>query len=57
MVDGLDNNSVASGGASGLRSAGRETPRIDAVGEFRVVTNNLSAEYGGRMGGTGASST
>jgi len=26
-------------------------PSVDAVGEFRVVTNNLSAEFGNRMGG------
>src|SRR5215831_12706321 len=51
MVDGLDNNSVASGGPLGFEAQGVK-PSIDAVGEFRVVTNNLSAEYGGRMGGT-----
>jgi hypothetical protein len=51
MVDGLDNNSVASGGPLGYEAQGVK-PSIDAVGEFRVVTNNLSAEYGGRMGGT-----
>lgn len=51
MVDGLDNNSVASGGPLGFEAQGVK-PSIDAVGEFKVVTNNLSAEYGGRMGGT-----
>jgi Carboxypeptidase regulatory-like domain/TonB dependent receptor-like, beta-barrel len=51
VVDGLDNNSVASGGPLGFEAQGVK-PSIDAVGEFRVVTNNLSAEYGGRMGGT-----
>jgi hypothetical protein len=51
MIDGLDNNSVASGGPLGFEAQGVK-PSIDAVGEFKVVTNNLSAEYGGRMGGT-----
>jgi hypothetical protein len=51
MVDGLDNNSVASGGPLGFEAQGVK-PSIDAVGEFKVVTNNLSAEYGGKMGGT-----
>ena len=51
MVDGLDNNSVASGGPLGFEAQGVK-PSIDAVGEFKVITNNLSAEYGGRMGGT-----
>src|SRR5262245_19589031 len=51
LVDGLDNNSVASGGPLGFEAQGVK-PSIDAVGEFRVITNNLSAEYGGRMGGT-----
>src|SRR5439155_16078102 len=51
LVDGLDNNSVASGGPLGFEAQGVK-PSIDAVGEFKVITNNLSAEYGGRMGGT-----
>src|ERR1041385_7017511 len=51
IVDGLDNNSVASSGPLGFEAQGVK-PSIDAVGEFKVVTNNLSAEYGGRMGGT-----
>ena len=49
-IDGVDNSSVASGGPLGFEAQAVK-PSIDAVGEFRVVTNNLSAEYGTRMGG------
>jgi hypothetical protein len=51
QVDGLDNNTVYSGGPIGFEAQAVK-PSIDAVGEFKVITNNLSAEYGGRMGGT-----
>ncbi|MDQ6678837.1 MAG: carboxypeptidase regulatory-like domain-containing protein, partial [Acidobacteriota bacterium] len=49
-VDGLDNTTRGSGGPLGYE-AQVVKPSIDAVEEFRVVTNNLSAEYGYRMGG------
>ncbi len=51
MLDGVDNNSRASGGQLGFE-AQAVTPSIDAVQEFKVITNNNSAEYGFRMGGT-----
>ncbi|RPI26488.1 MAG: TonB-dependent receptor [Acidobacteria bacterium] len=51
LLDGIDNNSRASGGQLGYEAQG-VTPSIDAVSEFKVVTNNNSAEYGFRMGGT-----
>src|SRR3989442_2000854 len=51
LVDGLDNNSRASGGPLGFEAQAVK-PSIDAVDQFRVVTNNLSAEYGYRMGGS-----
>ena len=51
LLDGIDNNSRASGGQLGFE-AQAVTPSIDAVAEFKVVTNNNSAEYGFRMGGT-----
>ena len=41
LVDGLDNASVASGGPLGFE-AQVVKPSIDAVQEFRVVTNNIS---------------
>jgi len=49
-IDGLNNSSVASGGPLGFEAQAVK-PSIDAVGEFKVVTNNFSAEYGDRMGG------
>ncbi|HEY3837801.1 MAG TPA: carboxypeptidase regulatory-like domain-containing protein [Bryobacteraceae bacterium] len=51
QVDGLDNNTIYSGGPIGYEAQAVK-PSIDAIGEFKVITNNLSAEYGGRMGGT-----
>lgn len=51
LLDGVDNSSRASGGQLGFE-AQAVTPSIDAVEEFKVVTNNNSAEYGFRMGGT-----
>ncbi|MBI3208663.1 MAG: TonB-dependent receptor [Candidatus Solibacter usitatus] len=49
-IDGVDNSLTYSGGPIGFEAQSVK-PSVDAVGEFRVVTNNLSAEYGGRMGG------
>jgi outer membrane receptor protein involved in Fe transport len=51
QVDGLDNNTIYSGGPVGFEAQAVK-PSIDAVGEFKVITNNFSAEYGTRMGGT-----
>lgn len=51
LLDGVDNNSRAEGGQLGYE-AQAVTPSVDAVQEFKVVTNNNSAEYGYRMGGT-----
>ena len=49
LVDGADNSSRNSGGALGFQNQATK-PSIDSVGEFKVVTNNTSAEYGYRMG-------
>jgi outer membrane receptor protein involved in Fe transport len=51
LLDGVDNNARASGGQLGFE-AQNVTPSVDAVQEFKVVTNNNSAEYGFRMGAT-----
>jgi len=49
-IDGVDNSMTYSGGPIGFEAQAVK-PSVDSVGEFRVVTNNLSAEYGTRMGG------
>lgn len=49
-LDGIDNSSRASGGPLGFQAQAVKPP-VDAVAEFKVVTNNNSAEYGYRMGG------
>ena len=50
LLDGVDNSSRASGGPLGWQAQAVKPP-VDAIGEFKVVTNNNSAEYGYRMGG------
>ncbi len=50
LLDGVDNSSRASGGPLGFQAQAVK-PSVDAVGEFKVVTSNNSAEYGYRMGG------
>ena len=50
LLDGVDNSSRASGGPLGFQAQATKPP-VDAIGEFKVVTNNNSAEFGYRMGG------
>ena len=49
LIDGVDNSSRSGGGPLGFEAQATK-PSVDAVGEFKVVTNNFSAEYGYRMG-------
>ncbi|MFB3827880.1 MAG: carboxypeptidase regulatory-like domain-containing protein, partial [Bryobacteraceae bacterium] len=49
LLDGIDNSSRASGGPLGFQAQAVKPP-VDLVAEFKVVTNNNSAEYGYRMG-------
>lgn len=49
LLDGVDNSSRASGGPLGYQAQAVK-PAVDTVAEFKVVTNNNSAEYGYRMG-------
>ena len=49
LLDGNDNSSRSSGGPLGFEAQAVKPP-VDAVAEFKVVTNNMSAEYGYRAG-------
>jgi len=49
LLDGADNSSRNSGGALGFQAQSTK-PAVDSVGQFKVLTNNTSAEYGYRMG-------
>jgi outer membrane receptor protein involved in Fe transport len=49
LLDGMDNNTVHNNGAIG-RSGIAYTPSVDAVEEFKVKTNNFSAEFGRSAG-------
>jgi hypothetical protein len=45
LVDGLDVSSYSSGDTI------RVVPSLEALGEFKIITNNFSAEYGRSFGG------
>jgi len=49
LLDGNDNSSRTSGGPLGFE-AQAVTPPVDAIDEFKVITNNSSAEFGYRAG-------
>ncbi|MCI0665915.1 MAG: hypothetical protein L0220_33085 [Acidobacteria bacterium] len=48
-MDGIDNNTMATGGGIGVTGISY-TPSVDAVAEFKVKTNNYSAEFGHSAG-------
>jgi outer membrane receptor protein involved in Fe transport len=50
MLDGLDNNAYGTSNQGFSNQVMQPPP--DAVAEFKVVTNNMSAEYGRTGGGT-----
>jgi hypothetical protein len=50
MLDGADDNTSAGMGANLGRAGIAYTPSVDAMAEFKVETNNFSAEYGNSAG-------
>jgi hypothetical protein len=49
MIDGLENNTTQNGNNIG-RAGAAYVPSVDAVQEFKVITNNFSAEFGASAG-------
>jgi hypothetical protein len=49
ILDGNDNSAVLLGGALSFEAQAVKPP-VDAVAEFKVITSNVSAEYGYRPG-------
>ncbi len=49
LLDGMDNSSRGAGGGLSYEAQSVQ-PSVDAVSEFKVVTNNTSAEYGYKSG-------
>lgn len=49
MIDGLENNTTQNGNNIG-RAGAAYVPSVDAVQEFKVLTNNFSAEFGASAG-------
>ena len=50
LIDGVDNNSYGTSNQGFSNQVMQPAP--DAIGEFKVVTNNMSAEYGRAAGAT-----
>ena len=50
LIDGVDNNAYGTSNQGFSNQVMQPAP--DAIGEFKVVTNNLSAEYGRAAGAT-----
>jgi Carboxypeptidase regulatory-like domain len=49
LLDGIDNNTISTGGSIGYNGI-NFSPSVDAVAEFKVKTNNYSAEFGRSAG-------